>query len=496
MPPMTATARTATSAGRSSRRRSTSAPPITAYASTPWPGATGPRSSSPLISASVRRARGGRPAGTGAGAGAGAAPAGRASPPPGRRGCGPPTPRPARCSYSPSVSSPSPTACCSRASTAHRSAVPDPLRQLVHARIVDPRAPAASSLAGSPWPPAAPWHRCEQPAVRAPVRARPRPRAHRLDQRPGARRQPRAGPRRPTSSATCATGWPSTTACPASPAPRPPCSSAPWRPRPQRLRVGSGGVMLPNHAPLVVAEQFGMLEALHPGRIDLGIGRAPGTDGRTAAALRRSVDGLSADEFPQQLVQLRGFFRGPGAGADRRAGAGQRAGRLAARLERLQRAGRRPPRPAVRLRPPLQRPEHAARPGAVPRDVPAVRGARASRTRWSAPRCSSPTTTPPPAASRCPAGCRSCACAAARPARSRRSRRRCPTRTARPSAPSSRTGSTARSSAGRRRSRQGLEDLLDATQADELMVTTLVHDPADRLRSYRLLAQLSAGVPA
>ena len=77
-----------------------------------------------------------------------------------------------------------------------------------------------------------------------------------------------------------------------------------------RLRVGSGGVMLPNHAPLVVAEQFGMLEALHPGRIDLGIGRAPGTDGRTAAALRRGVDGLSADEFPQQLAQLRGFFRG------------------------------------------------------------------------------------------------------------------------------------------------------------------------------------------
>src|SRR3954470_7488649 len=54
------------------------------------------------------------------------------------------------------------------------------------------------------------------------------------------------------------------------------------------LRVGSGGVMLPNHAPLVIAEQFGMLEALHPGRIDLGIGRAPGTDQLTATALRRT----------------------------------------------------------------------------------------------------------------------------------------------------------------------------------------------------------------
>src|SRR6202050_1779288 len=57
------------------------------------------------------------------------------------------------------------------------------------------------------------------------------------------------------------------------------------------LRVGSGGVMLPNHSPLVVAEQFGTLEALHPGRIDLGLGRAPGTDQLTALALRRTMEG-------------------------------------------------------------------------------------------------------------------------------------------------------------------------------------------------------------
>src|SRR4051812_6082491 len=68
------------------------------------------------------------------------------------------------------------------------------------------------------------------------------------------------------------------------------------------IRVGSGGVMLPNHAPLVVAEQFGTLEALHPGRIDLGIGRAPGTDQRTALALRRSMAGLSAEDFPDRLA--------------------------------------------------------------------------------------------------------------------------------------------------------------------------------------------------
>jgi luciferase family oxidoreductase group 1 len=68
--------------------------------------------------------------------------------------------------------------------------------------------------------------------------------------------------------------------------------------------------MLPNHAPLVVAEQFGMLEALHPGRIDLGIGRAPGTDPVTARALRRSARSLSADDFPEQLGELLCFFSG------------------------------------------------------------------------------------------------------------------------------------------------------------------------------------------
>ncbi|MEO3748913.1 LLM class flavin-dependent oxidoreductase [Plantactinospora sp. B5E13] len=76
------------------------------------------------------------------------------------------------------------------------------------------------------------------------------------------------------------------------------------------IRVGSGGVMLPNHAPLVVAEQFGTLEALHPGRVDLGIGRAPGTDQATALALRRTVEGLSAENFPQELADLINYFTG------------------------------------------------------------------------------------------------------------------------------------------------------------------------------------------
>lgn len=72
------------------------------------------------------------------------------------------------------------------------------------------------------------------------------------------------------------------------------------------IRLGSGGVMLPNHAPLIVAEQFGTLHALHPGRIDLGLGRAPGTDPATARALRRH--GLDADDFPEQLAELTAFL--------------------------------------------------------------------------------------------------------------------------------------------------------------------------------------------
>jgi len=72
------------------------------------------------------------------------------------------------------------------------------------------------------------------------------------------------------------------------------------------IRVGAGGVMLPNHAPIVIAEQFGTLEALHPGRIDLGLGRAPGTDQLTIHALRR--DPASADTFPQDVVELQRFL--------------------------------------------------------------------------------------------------------------------------------------------------------------------------------------------
>lgn len=91
------------------------------------------------------------------------------------------------------------------------------------------------------------------------------------------------------------------------------------------IRIGAGGVMLPNHAPLVIAEQFGTLAALHPGRIDLGLGRAPGTDQVTSRALRRTLDS-DVDAFPQDVLELMAYFRPaepnqrvvavPGAGLD------------------------------------------------------------------------------------------------------------------------------------------------------------------------------------
>ncbi|WP_413320622.1 LLM class flavin-dependent oxidoreductase [Agrococcus sp. 1P02AA] len=76
----------------------------------------------------------------------------------------------------------------------------------------------------------------------------------------------------------------------------------------ETIRLGAGGVMLPNHSPLVIAEQFGTLAELHPDRIDLGLGRAPGTDQRTWAALRRDI--RASEQFPQDVVELRGYLAG------------------------------------------------------------------------------------------------------------------------------------------------------------------------------------------
>src|SRR5262245_15330922 len=76
------------------------------------------------------------------------------------------------------------------------------------------------------------------------------------------------------------------------------------------IRVGAGGIMLPNHAPLVIAEQFGTLESLFPGRIDLGLGRAPGSDPVTARALSRNLDS-NVDRFPDDVIELMAYFRDP-----------------------------------------------------------------------------------------------------------------------------------------------------------------------------------------
>src|SRR5437016_14205204 len=73
------------------------------------------------------------------------------------------------------------------------------------------------------------------------------------------------------------------------------------------IKIGAGGIMLPNHAPLVIAEQFGTLAALHPGRVELGLGRAPGSDQITARAVRRALLG-GADQFPQDVVELMAYF--------------------------------------------------------------------------------------------------------------------------------------------------------------------------------------------
>jgi luciferase family oxidoreductase group 1 len=89
------------------------------------------------------------------------------------------------------------------------------------------------------------------------------------------------------------------------------------------IRIGAGGIMLPNHAPLIIAEQFGTLESLYPGRVDLGLGRAPGTDQPAAYAMRRNLSS-DADQFPRDVVELIGYFRGehgrvraiPGEGLD------------------------------------------------------------------------------------------------------------------------------------------------------------------------------------
>ena len=158
-------------------------------------------------------------------------------------------------------------------------------------------------------------------------------------------------PRMRKRGATAASGSPSITTCPASPAPRPRSSSAISRPARSTIRVGAGGIMLPNHAPLIIAEQFGTLARLFPGRIDLGLGRAPGTDQLTVRALRRDACRMPTT-FRRTCSSCRRFFAPvrPGPAHAGRAGGGHRRAAVDPRIQHLRRAARRRARPALRLR--------------------------------------------------------------------------------------------------------------------------------------------------
>ncbi len=143
------------------------------------------------------------------------------------------------------------------------------------------------------------------------------------------------------------------------------------------IRVGAGGIMLPNHAPLVIAEQFGTLDALYPGRIDLGLGRAPGTDMLTARALRRNLES-GVDSFPQDVVELANYFRPGGAGQRVRAvpGEGRERADLDPRLVDLWRAARRHAGPALCLRLAFRAGRNGTRARHLPLAFPAIGAAR------------------------------------------------------------------------------------------------------------------------
>ncbi|WP_317495739.1 LLM class flavin-dependent oxidoreductase [Haloechinothrix sp. LS1_15] len=256
----------------------------------------------------------------------------------------------------------------------------------------------------------------------------------------------------------------------------------------ERIRVGSGGVMLPNHAPLIVAEQFGTLEALHPGRIDLGIGRAPGTDPRTAMAVRGT---RGADDFPQQLNELTAYFRpDPGRAVNAVTAPGNEppvwllgssdfsatlAGRLGLPFAFAHHFSARNTEPALRAYRDAFRPSSACERPHVMLGVSVVCADTDERARELALpslvghlslRRGRPIPLPSPKAASGMA-----ASAAAKEYVDKRLD----------------TGFIGSQDTVRAK----LDSLLADTGADELMVTTMVYDHADRRRSYELLAKLA-----
>ncbi len=255
------------------------------------------------------------------------------------------------------------------------------------------------------------------------------------------------------------------------------------------IRVGAGGIMLPNHAPLVIAEQFGTLAALYPGRIDLGLGRAPGTDQLTATALRRNLD-AGADSFPQDVVELMRYFRPAEPGQRVRAipGAGPRRADLDPRLEPVRRPARRAARSALRLRLAFRAGRTGNRHGALSRALPAVGASGQALSDAGAER--------------------------GRGGDRRRGAGCCSPRFSRPSSISERGGRGRCRRRGRATSRgstrvaqamlqhalacsvigspetvaAGLEAFIARTGPDELIVTAQVFDHAARLRSFEITA--------
>ncbi len=266
--------------------------------------------------------------------------------------------------------------------------------------------------------------------------------------------------------------------------------------RTQNIRVGSGGVMLPNHSPLQVAEAFKMLESVYPGRIDLGIGRAPGTDQVTALALRRSREALLANDFPEQLAELMDF----GAGLQRvhpfvgvtaypddcslppifLLGSSDFSSALAAKLGlgfgfAAHFSPDRPDRPMLAYRSEFQPSEYLDAPHAIltlsvvcaETTEEAERLASSMQLSWVRLRSGRPSKIPSPEEA-----------------------------LAYPYTPPE----TAAAQGYRQMQivgtpgvvRERIETLAKRTRADEVMVTTVTHDPAARLRSYQLLARAFA----
>ncbi len=254
------------------------------------------------------------------------------------------------------------------------------------------------------------------------------------------------------------------------------------------IRVGAGGVMLPNHAPLVVAEQFGMLEALHPGRIDLGIGRAPGTDRVTAAALRRNPAALQADDFPEQFGELMAYFAGTHPQITAVPGRGYRpaiwllgssdysayvAGVLGLPFSFAHHFASRNTLAAVAAYRNAFRPSEELEHPYVSLGVPVICAETSDRARWLAQpsalsfvrlRQGQPMALPTPEAA---------ADYHFTPAERELVR----------------TWTAPLIVGDPAEVRRGLQDLGESTGADELVITTMVHGHADRLRSYELVAE-------